>query len=169
MGLTEKIISALQDPLGAEYIRLDDDDGISGFVVSSRFEKMSSLDRQKMIDDTLHNAADPLSEEEQRQILMVAGLTPLEYESVGSRIRVHKIKELGDGSLEVLLHGGHSDAVYVQGTLNNQKGVTTSEPKQSPGGIGVLMTFCARGTATNPLTKAKAIEILKADQYIEVM
>jgi len=167
--LKDKIIIALQNPLGAEYIRLDDDDGVSGFVVSSQFEKMSTLDRQKLIDDTLRNAANPLSEEEQRQILMVAALTPLEYESVGAQIRVHRIRELDDGSLEVLLRGGHSDALYVRGALNNQKNVTTTEPEQSPGAIGILMTFRAKGTDANPLTKAKAIGALEADQYIEVM
>ena len=48
--------------------------------LSAAFEQMSTLDRQQMIDDALRNAADPLSNEEQRQILMIAGLTPQEYE-----------------------------------------------------------------------------------------
>ena len=169
MEITDKIISAFREPLHPEFIRLDDDDGISGYVVSSRFEEMSTLDRQQLIDEALLGAADPLSSEEQRQILMIAGLTPLEYESVGARIRVHKIRELDDGSLEVLLHGGHSDAVYVRGTLDNHEGVTTTQPEQSPGAVGILMTFHAKGTDANPLTKAKAIGMLEADQYIEVM
>ncbi len=169
MGITDKIINSLQEPLHAEYIRLDDDDGISGYVVSSQFEKMSPLDRQQLIDEALRGAADPLSSEEQRQILMIAGLTPLEYESVGARIRVHKIRELGDGSLEVLLHGGYSDAKYVRRALNNQEGVTTTEPEQSPGARGILMTFRAKGTDANPLTREKAANVLEADSYIEVM
>ena len=169
MGLIDRIISALQTPLGAEYIRLDDDDGISGFVISSRFENMSNLDRQQLIDDALHNAADPISAEEQRRILMIAGITPLEYESVGSKIRVHKIRELDGGSLEVVLHGTYSDAEYVRGALNNQKGVTTSEPAPSPGAVGVLMTFLAKGTQANPLTKETAARALEADKYIRVM
>lgn len=169
MGIAEKIVSALQKPLVAEYIRLDDDDGVSGFVVSPRFENMSNLDRQKLIDDALNHAPDPLSKEEQRQVLMIAGLTPLEYESVGPKIRVHKIKEFGDGSLEVLLHGGYSDAMYVRGALQNQKGVEAGEPQQSAGAAGILMTIRAKGTPANPLDKAKAIEVLKADQYIQVM
>ncbi len=169
MEITEKIINALQEPLHPEYIRLDDDDGISGYVVSSQFEKMSPLDRQQLIDESIREAADPLSGEEQRQILMIAGLTPLEYESVGAQIRVHKIRELSDGSLEVLLHGGYSDAKYVRGALNNQKDVTTTEPQQSPGAIGILMTFHAKGTQANPLTREKAIRVLEKDPYIEVM
>lgn len=66
MGLADKVVAALQTPLGAEYIRLDDDDGISGFVVSGRFENMSTLDRQQLIDEALRDAPDPLSQEEQR-------------------------------------------------------------------------------------------------------
>ncbi|MCO6458164.1 MAG: hypothetical protein J5I93_22900 [Pirellulaceae bacterium] len=169
MGLPDKIVAALQTPLGAEYIRLDDDDGVSGFVVSRRFEKMSTLDRPQLIDDALRNAPDPLTPEEHRQILMIAGLTPIEYESAGARVRVHEIREHDDGSLEVLLHGGYSDAAYVRGALNNQKGVQTTEPEQCPDAIGVLMTFRAKGTAADPLTRERAIRILKAEQYVRVM
>ena len=169
MGLPDKIVAALQTPLGAEYIRLDDDDGISGFVVSGRFENMSTLDRQQLIDEAIRDAPDPLSQDEQRRILMIAGMTPMEYESVGARIRVHKIKELGDGSLEVFLHGGYSDAIYVRGVLDNQKGVQTTEPKHDPGAIGIMMTFRARGTAADPLTRERAVRVLEADQYIQVM
>lgn len=169
MGLPDKIIAALQSPLDAEYVHLDVDDGISGYVVSRRFEDMSMLDRQQLIDDALRNAADPLTPEEQRQLLMIAALTPNEYESAGSRIRVHKIRELDDGSLEILLHGSYSDAAYVRGALNNQKGVDTTEPKQCPGAIGILMTFRAQGTSANPLTIDRAMKVLESDQYIQVM
>ncbi len=169
MGLPDKIVAALQTPLGAEYIRLDDDDGISGFVVSRRFENVSTLDRQQLIDEALRDAPDPLSQEEQRQILIIAGLTPREYESVGARVRVHKIRELADGSLEVLLDGGYSDAMYVRSALDNQKGVETTEPEQCPGGAGILTKFRAKGTVADPLTRVRAISVLEADQYIHVM
>ena len=169
MGLPEKITDALQAPLRSEYIRLEDDDGISGFVVSREFEGMSTLDRQQLIDQTLQNASEPLSPEEQRQILVIAALTPVEFETVGAQIRVHRIKELGGGSLEVMLRGGYADAVYVRGALKNQKGVKTTEPKEPPGAVGVLMTFAAKGSETDPLTKDKAIRILNADPYIEVV
>jgi hypothetical protein len=168
MDLTEKIMDALQHSLGAEYIRLDNDDGISGFVVSPQFESISGIDRQRLIDEALRNAADPLSAEEQRQILMIAGLTPLEYESVGTRIRVRRIKELEDGSLEVLLRGSYSDAVYVQSALRSQKDVTITEPEPNREATGTQMKFRARGTEANPLTKEKAISALKADRYIAV-
>ncbi len=100
---------------------------------------------------------------------MIAGLTPAEYEAVGARIRVHKVREMAGGAVEILLHGGLSDAEYVRGALNNQKGVQTTDPKPVSGAIGVLMSFRAKGTKANPLTKNKAVQILKKDQYIEVM
>ena len=169
MGLEDKVIAALQPALNAEYIQLDADDGISGFVVSKQFERMSTLDRQKLIDDALNAASDPLTREEQRQVLMIAGLTPAEYEVAGARVRVHQIRECNDGSLEVFLRGGYSDAGYVRGALNNRKGVQTTEPMPAPGAIGGFMTFSATGTALNPLTKATAIRLLEADPYIQVM
>jgi hypothetical protein len=169
MELTERIEDALRKSLGAEYVRLENDDGISGFVVSRHFENLSALERQEQIDNALREAAQPLSAEEQRQVLMIAGLTPLEYESVGTRIRVHRIRELNDGWIEVMLRGVYTDAQYVRGALNNQKGVTTTEPEPSPGARGVLMTFRARGTEANPLTKEKTIDLLKADPYIAVV
>ena len=50
MDIRKKIVKALHEPLQAEFIKLDDDDGISGFVVSPRFKGMPTLDRQELID-----------------------------------------------------------------------------------------------------------------------
>lgn len=169
MAIKDKIINALFRALKAEYIRLEDDDGISGYVVSRQFEGMSTLDRQRLIDSALDNASDTLSPDERNRILMIAGLTPLEYQSVGARIRIHKIREIADGAFEILLHGGLSDAEYVRGALNNQKGVETTEPKSSPEAIGTLTSFVAKATQAEPLTKERAIHVLKSDRYIEVM
>ena len=169
MEVKDEIVNVLQKTLRAEYIRLDDDDGISGFIVSRDFEGMPTLERQQLIDKMLHDFKKTQVNEGQSPILMIAGITPSEYESVGARIRVHKIRTLGDGSLEVLLHGGYSDAVYVRGALNNQKGVQTTEPEQCPGAIGILMKFTAKGTSADPLTKDEAIRVLTADPYIQVM
>lgn len=168
MEIQEKIIAALRAAFGADFVHLDDDDGISGFVVSAKFEQMPALDRQQRIDEALLNAAEPLSREERRRILMIAGLTPLEYESVGARIRVHEVRELGAGSLKVIVRGGYSDAIYVRGALANQKGVTVTEP-QPIAGAPFLMSFEARGTEADPLTKARAILVLQSDPYIEVL
>lgn len=167
MDLKDKIIEALVQSLEPEYVRLEDDDGISGFVVSSRFKETSMMDRQGMIEEVLQQAS--LTPKERRQILMIAGLTPEEYATVGARIRVHRVKEMGGGSVEISLHGGLSDAEYVRGLFNKLKGVQTSTPKPVSGAIGVLMYFRAKGSDTNPLTKEKAIRALKKDEYIEVM
>jgi len=167
MDIKDKIISTLFHALKPEYVRLEDDDGISGFVVSSQFEGMSTLDRQGKIEHALQNAS--LTQKDRRRVLMIAGLTPGEYESVGARIRVHQVREMTGGEIEVVLHGGHSDAEYVRGTLNSQKGVRTLDPNPVPGAPGVLMSLRAKGTPANPLTREKAIAILKKDSYIEVM
>jgi hypothetical protein len=71
--------------------------------------------------------------------------------------------------VEILLHGGLSDAEYVRGVLNNRKGVQTYGPKAVSGAIGVLMSFLAKGSEADPLTKEKAIQALKKDRYIEVV
>jgi hypothetical protein len=167
MDLRKKIASKLSQSLGDAYVRLEDDDGISGFVVSPRFKGMSSLNRQGLIDDILDNGPDPLSKEKRRRVLMIAALTPVEYASVGARIRVHKVREKA-GSLEILLHGGRSDAEYIRGALKNQKGVRTTEPKSVPSAPGILMSFRAKGTEADPLTKERALRVLKDDPYIEV-
>jgi hypothetical protein len=52
--------------------------------------------------------------------------------------------------------------------FTKQKGVTTSEPKPVAGATRGLMSFRAKGTEANPLTKEKAVRVLKKDPYIEV-
>ncbi len=165
MDLKDKIVTALSQFLEIDYIRLEEDDGISGFVVSPRFEGTSSMDRQGLIDEALQS----FTPEERRQVLMIAGLTPVEYDAVGARIRVHKVKEMAGGKVEVVLDGGRSDAEYVRGAINSQKGVRTTEPHKVNGAAGVLMSFRAEGTEATPLTKEKTIRALKKDRYIEVM
>ena len=167
MDIKDKIIKALLQALKPEYVRIEDDDGISGFVVSRKFDGMSTLDRQGKIDTVLQGA--PLSQTERRHVLMIAGLTPEEYEAVGPRIRVHRVKEMANGVIEFLLHGGISDAQYLREILKTYLGVQTTEPKHVNGAPGVFMSFRANGTQANPLTREKAIEVLKSDRYIEVM
>jgi hypothetical protein len=169
MDIDDKILKALSRYLPVEHLRLQEEDGISGFVVSSEFQGMSSLDRQELIDKALNEGSDALTPEERRRVLMIAALTPVEYESVGPRIRIHRIREMAGGSVEVLLHGGLSDAEYVRGVIDNQKGVRTTQPKEVLGAAGVFMSFRAKGTETAPLTKAKVIRVLRNDRYIEVM
>ena len=52
--------------------------------------------------------------------------------------------------------------------INHQKGVKTTDPKQVRNGRGIAMSFRAKGTEAIPLTKEKAIRVLKKDPYIEV-
>jgi hypothetical protein len=169
MDINEKIMKALAQLLKIDYIRLDVDDRISGFVVSPQFVGMSGLDRQMLIDQALDKATDLLSPKERRRVVMIAGLTPVEYDAVGAPIRVQKVRELTGGKVEVLVNGGWSDAEYVRGALNNQKGVKTTEPKQVTGALGALISFQANGTETTPLTKERAVRVLKNDRYIEVL
>ena len=169
MDVKDKIINALQANLETHYVRLEEDDGISGFVVSPRFEGMSTLDRQALIDHAISNAPVALSPEEKRHILMIAGLTPAESDAVGAGIRVHMLREKPDGSIEVLLHGGISDAEYVRGAFKGMRGVRTTDPEQSVGAHGILMLFRAKGTPAYPLTKEKAIRALRNDPYITLM
>jgi hypothetical protein len=167
LDLKDKIVSAFMTHLKPEYIRLEDDDGISGFVVSSNFKDMPTFDRQGLIENVLQKA--PLDQAEHRRVLMIAALTPVEYESVGARIRVHKVREIQEGVLEILLHGGSSDAEYVRGALGTQKGVKTSTPTKVEGANGILMSFTAERSGADPLTKANAIQVLQADPYIQVV
>ncbi|HEY7422638.1 MAG TPA: hypothetical protein VH682_00125 [Gemmataceae bacterium] len=169
MGLVKKILNALSQSLTVEQLQLVEEDGISGFVVSPRFQGMSALARQELIEEALTKGPDALTPKERRRVLMIAALTPVEYVSVGAHIHVHRIREMAGGTLEILLRGGLSDAEYVRGALNNQKGVQTTKPKQAPGAAGTFMSFQAKGTEATPLTKARAIRVLKNDPYIEVM
>jgi hypothetical protein len=155
--------------LKVDYAHLEDDDGVSGFIVSRQFEGMSTLDRQGLIEEALRKAPKAFTPEERRRVLMIAGLTPAEYETVGARIRVEKVREMAGGVVEVLLHGDESDAQYVRARLDSQQGVQTTEPKHVSGAIGILMSFRAKGTKTAPLTKEKTVRLLKKDSYIEVM
>jgi hypothetical protein len=100
---------------------------------------------------------------------MIAGLTPVEYDAVGAPIRVHQVKEIAGGAVEVAVAGRLSDAQYVRGALNNQKGIRTTEPKYTSGAGGAVMSFRANGTSADPLTKAKVVRWLKGDRYIEVL
>jgi hypothetical protein len=163
VDIKDRIANALREALKAEFVRLQDEDGVSGFVVSPRFEGLSSIDRQGRIEEIL---ARSLTQQDRRRVLMIAGLTPVEYQAVGARVRIHKVKQLAGGAVEILLHGGLSDAQYVRQALDHQKGVETAEPKAVNG--LPLVSLRAKGSPL-PLTKEKVIRILRDDPYIEVM
>jgi stress-induced morphogen len=83
MDLKEKITVALRCSFCPDHIRLEDDGGISGFVVSSQFQRMPSLERQVLIDKALRDSSAHLTKAELRKVLVIAGLTPAEYEALG--------------------------------------------------------------------------------------
>jgi len=168
MDVRDKIIKALSEAFKVDYVRLEDEEGISGFLVSPQFKEMATMDRQLAIDEALDKASDPLTTEERRRVLMIAALSPVEYDAVGLRIRIHAVRERAGGSLEVVVRGSPSDAEYVRRSLNEQKGISAAEPKPVPEAIGILMSLRVKGTGEVPLTKAKVLRILKKDRYIEV-
>lgn len=94
MDIKEKIVKAFVHRLGAQYTRLEDDDGISGFVVSPTFDGMSAFDRQVLIEEALSKGPEPLTRDELRAVLMIAALAPVEYDAVGAPIRVQRIREI---------------------------------------------------------------------------
>ena len=86
MGIKEKVEQALRRHFEPVEVLLIDEDGITGYVVSSQFKGVTSIDRQRMIDKTLRNADAKLSAAERRKVLMIAALTPIEYDSFGPEI-----------------------------------------------------------------------------------
>jgi hypothetical protein len=83
VDLKEKVAEALRLSLRTDRIQLEDDDGISGFVVSPQFRGLSALDRQMLIHKALRSPSVKFSRAELRQVLAIAALTPVEYEAVG--------------------------------------------------------------------------------------
>lgn len=79
MELVEKITQALAQAIDIEHIKLEDDDGVIGYVVSSNFNGMEFVDRQMTIQRALRGGAVPLSRAELRRIGAIAALTPDEF------------------------------------------------------------------------------------------
>jgi stress-induced morphogen len=83
VDLKEKVTKALRQYLHPDHIELEDDGGISGFVVSPQFHRLPSLERQKLIHNALRDASSKLTKAELREVLAIAALTPAEYEALG--------------------------------------------------------------------------------------
>jgi stress-induced morphogen len=83
VDLKEKVAEVLRISFHPDEIRLEDEDGIYGYVVSNRFDGMNSLDRQELVDDVLRGSDAGLSRSELRHVLMIAAMTPAEYSIVG--------------------------------------------------------------------------------------
>jgi hypothetical protein len=83
MELREKVAEALRQHFNPDHIRLEDDEGISGVIVSGQFRGVTSLDRQTLIRKALRDSSVKLTPAELRKVVAIAALTPIEYESLG--------------------------------------------------------------------------------------
>lgn len=83
MELKEKVENALRSRFQVDHIRLLDDDGVYGFVVSPDFRGLSAIDRQTLIDRALRDPAMKLTKREHRQVLAIAPMTPVEFDVIG--------------------------------------------------------------------------------------
>jgi acid stress-induced BolA-like protein IbaG/YrbA len=79
VDLRKKVKLALERYLRPERIELKDNDGISGYVVSPQFRRMTMIDRQALIYNALRESSARLKPEEIRRVIAVAALTPEEY------------------------------------------------------------------------------------------
>ena len=79
MDLCKKVKLALEQYLHPERVKLDDENGISGYVVSPQFRGMESIDRQTLIDKALRDRSAKLKPQELRRVIAIAALTPEEY------------------------------------------------------------------------------------------
>jgi stress-induced morphogen len=76
----EKVEHALRTHFQVEQIKLVDDNGVSGFVVSPDFEGMARADRRTRIDRALRDPSMKLTRREQRRVLLIAPWTPVEFD-----------------------------------------------------------------------------------------
>lgn len=170
LDLRQKIAQALKSAVPDACIRLDvDADGVLGEVVSPRFKRMSSAARTRFIDDLLRHPSVGLSLLDRRQVVLISAHTPEEFDWVGRRIQVSRVRERAGGAVEVVVFGHLSDAQHVREAVNGRSGVRTTEPKPVDCAPGVLISFRAKGTATKPLTRDKVLRLLKGDTFIELL
>jgi stress-induced morphogen len=80
VDLKEKVEQALRNHFQVEQIRLVDDDGISGYVVSPDFKGVETVDRQDRIARALRDPSVKLTRREQRRVLLIAPWTPVEFD-----------------------------------------------------------------------------------------
>lgn len=82
MDLREKVASALHESLKLDHIQLEDDDGISGIIVSAQFRGVSAMDRQMLVPNALRKSSVKLTRADLSRILAIAPLTPAEYAAI---------------------------------------------------------------------------------------
>lgn len=79
MDVCKKIEHALARSLHPDHLELRENEGVIGYVVSSRFRRMESLDRQMLIDQVLRDSRNRLRAEEIKQVIAIVALTPEEF------------------------------------------------------------------------------------------
>jgi hypothetical protein len=84
MDLVQRVKRLLRRRFAPADIKLDDDDGVTGYIVSPMLRGKSSLERQTEIDEVLRDASARLSQEDLSRILLIAALTPVEFESAST-------------------------------------------------------------------------------------
>jgi acid stress-induced BolA-like protein IbaG/YrbA len=80
----KKLLSKAFPP--PDKVRVEDDDGLIGTVVSARFRGLDAVDRQKMVWDALDEHLTP---EERRRVVIVLTLTPLEEKATSANSRLN--------------------------------------------------------------------------------
>lgn len=79
MDLVEKVKHILERALAIEDIKLEDDGGVIGYVVSNDFHGLEFIDRQMKIHKALRAGPTPLTAGELRRVAAIAALTPDEF------------------------------------------------------------------------------------------
>ena len=85
MDLVKKVKTALNRSFKPTVLKIEDDDGVIGVVVSDDFREVESIDRQALIHDALSKSLTPLSPEEMRRVLAITPMTPEEYIAYGPK------------------------------------------------------------------------------------
>ncbi len=81
MELKEKVERALRNHFQVDYLKLMDNEGIHGFVVSPDFEDLSSSERRGLLREASRDPTADLTDCERRQFSFISTLTPAEYEA----------------------------------------------------------------------------------------
>jgi hypothetical protein len=85
VGLKEKVAETLRQSLVPEYLRLEDDGGVYGYVASKRFQRQPALERQVLVQKAFADSPLKFTKAELRRVLAIAPLTPAEYDEVGPK------------------------------------------------------------------------------------